>query len=59
MPDGTAKTEAVNIRVSAELKRVIETVALRDERSISQVCERVLREWFLDEIEGQVPLENS
>jgi predicted transcriptional regulator len=59
MPTGTAKTASVNIRVSDELKRVIETVAERDERSISQVCERVLREFFLDEIEEEAPLENT
>jgi hypothetical protein len=47
---GKGRPETINIRVTAELKGIIEMVAARDDRSISQTCERILSEWFLDEI---------
>lgn len=46
------RPETINIRVSSELKAIIEMVAARDDRSVSQTCERVLSEWFLDERQG-------
>lgn len=48
---GKGRPETINIRVSAELKAIIEMVAARDDRSVSQTCERVLSEWFLDEMQ--------
>jgi hypothetical protein len=40
------KTEALSFRVAADTKAALERAAAADERSISNLVEKVLREWL-------------
>jgi uncharacterized protein (DUF1778 family) len=41
-----AKTEAISVRVSAEMKRALERAAERDHRSLASLVLKILMEWL-------------
>jgi uncharacterized protein (DUF1778 family) len=41
-----AKTEAISVRVSAEMKRALERAAERDHRSLASLVVKILVKWM-------------
>jgi predicted transcriptional regulator len=42
------KTDALSFRVASEVKAALERVAMADDRSVSGLVERILRQWLVD-----------
>jgi hypothetical protein len=51
--DGMAREEYIGIRTSTEIKNILQEIARKDYRTLSQQCEMILIQWLKDH--GHMP----